>query len=326
MKEKTSVWQKIKSLFCHKKENSKPRICLLCDRPNWAFHNSAIEIVNQLSNEFCFDIKYVIDKPRLNPNDYDLLHVWFWGETHHQKFKFPKNKVLKEVSSHRWEDNPMFGPCTPKEMVDKYLFDAKNVFCTSARLFNLFENCKKKDIIPQNFILQEKGYNPSKFYFARTRIGEMTICWAGNIKDPVKGVEDILIPATQDKFKLNLAFDLKHDQMCDFYNNNDIYVVCSRNEATPLPLIESMACGCFPVVNDVGIVPEIIIHKKNGYIVKTRTIEAYQEAFEWCKDNIEFVRRVGQENAKWAFDNKRWEVMAQGYKAMYEKCLQGEKK
>ena len=143
--------------FHRNKNNKKAKICLLVDRPNWAFDISAKEIANQLSDEFCFDIKYVVDKPKLNPKDYDLLHVWFWGETYHQKFKFPKNKILKEVSSHRWQDNPMYGPYTPREMIDKYLFDAKNILCTSERLFNLFQNCENKDSVLQNFILREKG-------------------------------------------------------------------------------------------------------------------------------------------------------------------------
>lgn len=320
MKEKTSVWQKIKSLFCHKKENSKPRICLLCDRPNWAFDISAKEIVNQLSDEFCFDIKYVVDKPKLKSKVYDLIHICFWGETHHQKFKFPKNKVLKEISSWRWFDNPNYGPCTPKEMADKYLFDADYVFCISKGLYDKFKNVK------ENVFLTENGFSPSKFYYQKERKGEMSICWAGNVKDPVKNIENLLIPATKDKFQLHLASDLAHHQMADFYNNSDIYVVCSKNEGEPLPLMEAMACGCFPVANRVGFCTELIRHKENGYLVEQTTIKAYQEAFKWCKDNLSYIREQGKKNAKELFETRRWEIMAQGYKAMYEKCLQGEKK
>lgn len=319
MKEKTSVWQKIKSLFCHKKENSKPRICLLCDRPNWAHDHSAKEIVNQLSDTFCFDIKYVVDKPKLNPKHYDLLHIFFWGEDCYKTFKFPKSKIIKQVSSHRWQDSP-FGPLTPKEFWKKYLTDADFVNCPSKILYDLLRGVCK------NLFLLGKGYSPVKFYLAKERIGEMALCWVGNIKDPIKGVEEILIPATKDKYSIDLANDIKHEDLCEFYNNHDIYVVTSKSEADPLPLIESMACGCFPVANYVGIAPELIRHKENGYLVEQRTIEAYQEAFEWCKENLRYIREQGKKNAKEIFEIRRWEVMAQGYKAMYEKCLQGEKK
>ena len=294
-----------------------PKICLLCDRPNWAHDHSAQEIKKQLSNDFDIDIKYVIKKPKLKPRKYDLIHVFFWGEDYYKKFKFPKSKIIKQVSSHRWQDNPMYGPLTPVEFQKKYLDDAKFVSCPSKILYDLL-----KDVCPNLFLIG-KGYSPKKFYYKNGRAGEMSICWAGNIKDPVKGVEEILIPATKDKYNLNLASDLKHEELLDFYNSNDIYVVSSKNEADPLPLIESMACGCFPVANYVGIAPELIRHKENGYLVKERTVEAYQEAFEWCKNNIEYIREQDKKNAHEIYETRRWEIMAQGYKKMYLECLKG---
>jgi len=296
------------------KANPKTRICLLCDKPNWAFDISAKKIKKLLSNDFDIDIKYVVEKPKLKPKEYDLLHVFFWGEDYHKKFKFPKHKVLKEISSWRWSDNPLYGPCTPQEMVKKYTTDAKYIFCTSVALYDVFKKVRK------NVFYCGKGFDPEIFSYKKQRKGDMSICWAGNIKDPVKGVEEILIPSTKNKYTLNLASDLSHSQMCDFYNSNDIYVVCSRNEASPLTLMESMACGCFPVVNEVGIVPEIIRHKENGYIVKGRTVAAYREAFKWCKENIEYIRKQQKNIAEYIYNKRRWELMVQNYKKMYKEC------
>lgn len=292
------------------------RICLLCDRPNWAFDFSAREIARHLNNEFHIEIRYVIDSPILKNERIDLLHVFFWGETYHRKFNLPKEKIIKEISSHRWQDNPLYGPCTPQEMADKYLSDAKYLFCTSKRLFEIFNT------FCENIFLTENGYSPLLFYYKKERIGYLSICWAGNIKDEVKGVNDILVPACGNEFKLNLASNLKHEVMAEFYNNNDIYVVCSRNEAEPLTLLEAMACGCFPVCCNVGIVSEIIKHKENGYIVNERTPDAFREAFIWCHDNLDFVREAGKQNAELMLQTKRWEIMAEGFRKMYRICLQ----
>jgi glycosyltransferase involved in cell wall biosynthesis len=291
-------------------------IWLLCDRPNWAFDFSAKEIANYLNDEYSIDIKYVENKPKLDESKFDLLHVFFWGETYQRKFKIQKNKILKEISSHRFEDNKLYGPCTPKEMAIKYLREAEHVFCTSERLFNMFSDIRR------NVFLTENGYSNKLFYFKKERYGGMTICWAGNINDEVKGVKDILIPACGSEFTLNIASMLKHDKMVDFYNSNDILVVCSRNEAEPLPLIESMACGCFPVCCDVGIVPEIVRHKENGYIVAKRTPDAFREAFVWCRENIDFVREAGKKNADIMYKTKRWELMAEGFRKLYRACLE----
>ena len=43
----------------------KPKICLLCDRPNWAHDNSAQEIKKYLSDEFDMTIKYVVNREEI---------------------------------------------------------------------------------------------------------------------------------------------------------------------------------------------------------------------------------------------------------------------
>ena len=297
------------------KRKKLPKICLLCDKPNWAHDHSAQEIRKQLSDNFIFDIKYVVDKPKLNPKHYDLLHVFFWGEDYYKKFGWPKAKILKQVSSHRWQDNPKWGPCSPAEFQIKYLSDAEYVNCPSQILYNLLKN------VCPNLFFVGKGYSPDKFYYKNLRKGEMTICFAGNIKDPVKGIDEILIPAAKDKYILNLASSFNHTELLNFYNAHDIYVVSSRNEADPLPLIESMACGCFPVANQVGIAPELIRHKENGYLVTERTVAAYQEAFAWCHEHLDYIRSQQEKIAQEIYDSRRWEIMAGGYKNMYQKCL-----
>lgn len=309
------LFTKIQRLFISRNgEHSKKRICLLCDRPNWAYHYRAVELVNQLSDEFCFDIKYVVDSPRIRSKDYDLLMVFFWGEQSYKKWHFPKNKILKQVTSHRWQDNPMYGPCTPKQFVKKYLGDAKAISCPSQILYGLISPyCK-------NIYLCGEGYNPSLFYYKHERTGTISICSAGNLKDPVKGIEDILKPAAKE-YDLNLASDLPHEELVNFYNRHDIYVVSSVHEANPQPLIESMACGCFPVSSYVGIAPELIRHKENGYLVKNRTVDEFKEAFEWCNENLDYIRQQGKKNAEEMFEKRRWEVMAENYRKMIKEQI-----
>jgi glycosyltransferase involved in cell wall biosynthesis len=291
-------------------------ICFLCDRPNWAFDISASEIIRHLSDEFNFKKEYVIDKPNLNPNGYDLIHIFFWGETYHKQFNIPKDKVLKCVESHRWQFEPQFGLLNPREMAEKYLYDAKYINCISKRLFTLFQD------IVENVFCTENGFSPEKFYYETDRTGEISICFAGNTNDPVKGIEDIFLPACGSDLKYDLANNLKHSELRGFYNAHDVYAVCSKNEGGPLPLLESMACGCFPVCCDVGIVPELVVHKKNGYIVSERTVETFREAFYWCRENIEFIRHAGKQNAQLLHDSKRWDIMAKGFRNLYKICLQ----
>jgi len=48
----------------------------------------------------------------------------------------------------------------------------------------------------------------------------------------------------------------------------NIFLGTSRYEACQLSLLESMASGLAPVTYNIGVVPEAIVHGKNGYIVK----------------------------------------------------------
>jgi glycosyltransferase involved in cell wall biosynthesis len=293
-----------------------PHILLLVDYRDWAFDICAREYSRYLSDEFTFTIKYASEKPVLLPFLFDLIHVFWWGEKYYQRFLWPKRKILKEVSSHRWEDDLRYGPCTPEEMTQRYLHDAAAVVCSSKKLFS------KIHPFFSNTYLVDNGYNPEKFKYIKTRDGEkLTLCWVGNDKDKVKGINDILLPAAGDEYAIDIATNIKHEDLCSFYNEHDLLLIGSKHEASPLPLLEAMACGCFPVCTNVGIVPDLIQHKKNGYIVENRTIEDFKRAFLWCKENIGLVRDAGRENSRIIYEKRRWEICAETFRKAYRGAL-----
>lgn len=288
----------------------KPRVCLLCDRPNWAHDNSAKEIQKYLSNEFIIDIKYVVDHEELDINGYDAFHVLFWGETSYKNFKYSKSRIVKQVSSHRWQFDKPYGPMSVDAFSKEYLEDAATVICPSKILYDILKPSIK------NLFLCGKGYAPELFRYIKPRSGELSLCMVGNLKDPVKGVEDILKPASKG-YHLDIAQTIRHDELLHFYNEHDVYVVSSIHEADPLPLIESMACGCFPIATKIGIAPELIRHKENGYLVENRTIEDFRKAIDWCNNNILYIRNKAKQIAKEMFEKRRWEVMIANYRNMY---------
>lgn len=54
----------------------------------------------------------------------------------------------------------------------------------------------------------------------------------------------------------------------DLFNNCKIYVLCSKGEGFPLALLEGMACGCVPIITDVGDITDLVSSEINGYILK----------------------------------------------------------
>lgn len=307
----------LKTLLQKRPSRRRPRICILADRPGWAYDISAQQIKRQLSADFDIRIRYVRERTRVSPDDYDLLHVCFWGETLYKPFGFDRERIIKEVSSHRWQDDPRYGPCTPEEFAQRYLSDCDTVICTSRRLTGIVEK-----VFPRTFHTPN-GVDIDHFGTAgRVRGANLVIGWAGNIDDAVKGFHGFIEPACGQRFELIAAKgELNHRQMAQFYRTADIFVVSSRHEGEPLTLLEAMASGCYPVCVDVGIVPELIKHKENGYIVPERSVEAFRAAFEWCDENREMVRAAGLANSEIIARERSWEICAQSFNRVYKETL-----
>lgn len=211
----------------------------------------------------------------------------------------------------------LYGPCTPEEFAQRYLSDCDTVICTSGRLTEIVGK-----VFPRTFHTPN-GVDIARFgAVKRTRGDNLVLGWAGNIDDPVKGFRELIEPACGDRFKLISAKgELSHRDMAEFYGKIDILVVASRHEGEPLPLLEAMASGCFPVCVDVGIVPELIKHKENGYIVPERSVEAFRQAFEWCDDHLALVRASGLANAELIARERNWKICAQNFGRVYKQTL-----
>jgi glycosyltransferase involved in cell wall biosynthesis len=298
------------------KSKKKPRICILVDAPGWAYDNVAQQIRKQLADEFNITIEYRTRKPKLDPVKYDLLHVCFWGEEYYKQFGFAQECIIKEISSHRWQYDAPYGPITVDEFGERYLTDCDTAICTSARLLKLISSIKDRAYFTPN------GVDIARFNRSRKqRAGLLRYGWAGNAADSIKGYHDIVEPACTGRTLLSAKGQWSYWQMPHFYNDVDIFIVASRHEGGPLPLLEAMAAGCFPVCTDVGIVPELIEHMKNGFIVRDATVDAFREAFEWCEANIARVMAGGRANAEFVALERNWPVCAQYYARAYKATL-----
>jgi glycosyltransferase involved in cell wall biosynthesis len=54
-----------------------------------------------------------------------------------------------------------------------------------------------------------------------------------------------------------------------YFGEGDIYLMLSRLEGGPLPLLETMGLGVWPICTPVGMAPDIIRHGQNGFIVSS---------------------------------------------------------
>ena len=82
-----------------------------------------------------------------------------------------------------------------------------------------------------------------------------------------------------------LNFLSNEEEIVALYNAVDVYVTPSLEENLPNTIMEAMACGTPCVGFNIGGIPEMIDHKKNGYISEYKSVEdlangIYETLFE----------------------------------------------
>ncbi len=295
---------------------SRPRIQFLVDRPRWAQARTARAVSRYLADEFECRVVFESHAPNLSAWDCDLLYVSSWDSTWHRQFDFEPAKIVKAVTDHRWQAH-RWQAMSPADFVSTWLGDVGHVTCTSERLRSTLEPFRAVEWTPV-------GFDPFVFPGHAPWRGPLRFGWAGNRADESKGVDRILLPAAGDEFELAIAGgDLQLAAMGEFFRSVDVFALASEHEGTPLTLVEAMASGCFPVCVDVGVVPEFVEHGVNGLIVE-RDPDAFREAFRWCADNADAVRRAGVGNAEWMRHRRTWEHVAEHWREAFRVALTGE--
>ncbi len=68
----------------------------------------------------------------------------------------------------------------------------------------------------------------------------------------------------------------------NFYQQSKIIIMPSRSEGLSSAMLEAMACGCVPIVSDVGCQNEAVINEYNGFLVENyKDLEKYVNYVEY---------------------------------------------
>ena len=105
------------------------------------------------------------------------------------------------------------------------------------------------------------------------------------------------------------------------YSASDVFVTSSIQDNYPNVLLESLACGTPCVGFDVGGIPEIIEHQKNGYVAKARDWEDLAYGIQWVLEDSNRSIQLGMEARKKAEQEYALEIQAKRYLKLYEEVL-----
>ena len=76
----------------------------------------------------------------------------------------------------------------------------------------------------------------------------------------------------------------EHD-IAQLYQAMDLFVTPSLQDNLPNTIVEAMSCGVPCVGFDVGGIPEMIDHQRNGYVATYRSSTEFAEGIRWCLDD-----------------------------------------
>ncbi len=109
------------------------------------------------------------------------------------------------------------------------------------------------------------------------------------------------------------------------YSAADVFVAPSIEDNLPNTVMESLACGTPVVAFDIGGMPDMIEHKRNGYLVDTVNGEKLAEGIRWVLDQSGQSDTLSRNAREKIVNEFRLELQAQRYRTLYEELLSEEK-
>jgi len=104
------------------------------------------------------------------------------------------------------------------------------------------------------------------------------------------------------------------------YSAADVFVSTSHSENFPNTILEAMACGTPCVAFSVGGIPDLITHKKDGYLAELRNTEDFAHGIEWVLSGTSELELSKHSRAK-VRDRFSLSVIAEKYISVYRDAL-----
>jgi glycosyltransferase involved in cell wall biosynthesis len=106
----------------------------------------------------------------------------------------------------------------------------------------------------------------------------------------------------------------EESEMANLFNWADLFAIPSRADNLPFTALESLSCGTPVVGFMVGGIPEIIDHKKNGFIAKPFDCAEFADGINWIHNQDSAALKNTSQNArKKALDEYSLKAQATSY-------------
>ncbi len=122
-------------------------------------------------------------------------------------------------------------------------------------------------------------------------------------------------------FKVNILGQLSDlNSIAKAYSAASVFVIPSLEDNLPNTIIEAMACGTPVVGFEVGGIPEMIEHKKTGYLAKYKNAEDLSTGINFVLYEADY-EALSKNSRKKAVETYEEEVVTKQYKNLYKSLL-----
>lgn len=121
----------------------------------------------------------------------------------------------------------------------------------------------------------------------------------------------------------NIRFELTSwiKNITDFNPGMDISCLCSKNEGTPVSLIEAQAANVCVISTDVGGVKDVVFNKKTGFIVTSNSKLEYIEKLKMLVEDHELRKSLGSQGWDYVKDKFHYTRLVNDVRDLYFKLL-----
>lgn len=119
---------------------------------------------------------------------------------------------------------------------------------------------------------------------------------------------------------ISLGYIGSEDDLCAAYNAVDLFVTPSLEENLPNTIMEALSCATPCVGFNIGGIPEMIEHQKNGYIAEYKNSEDLAKGINWVLNEANYNELCINARQK-VLDSYSEEIIAKQYIDLYKQCL-----
>ncbi len=119
----------------------------------------------------------------------------------------------------------------------------------------------------------------------------------------------------------NVIFAGEKEELSDFLNMADTFVMASLWEGLPNSLLEAMAAGLPIIATKVGGIPEVVDDNENGLLIDPKDSKALAQAIERMISDKEFAMRLSNNAQKFVRDNFGIERTVKDLDSLYTELL-----